>query len=284
MKTYLECFPCFLKQALHIAKLCGLSQANQKKVIDQTGALFAQIDLNATAPQIASIIHDKLKDFLQNDDPYAQIKEQNVAQALKLVPALTSKLQAAKNPLHSAARLAIAGNVIDLGAHQKFNLEQELQSVLTAGFAIDDFDDFAQDIKKAKKIVYLGDNTAEGIFDKIFIQQIAKPTIYTTREIPVINDITTQWAKRIGIDTVANVVSSGAKTPGTVPELCSPQFQKTLAEAEIIISKGQGNYEALSDTNLPIYFFLKAKCQVIADHIGVPLGSYLLIKNQRRAK
>ncbi len=281
MKTYLECFPCFLRQALHLAKICGLDEEAQKKVIDQTGALFAQIDVSATSPQIAFFIHNQLKSFLQKEDPYAQIKEKNVAEAIKHLPLLQTKLQEAKDPLFTACRLAIAGNVIDLGAHQIFDLGQDLQSVLSADFTIDDFDEFAQDVQTAKKIVYLGDNTAEGVFDKLLIEQINKPIIYATRHRPVINDITIHWAKKIGLDSVATVVSSGAQTPGTVPELCSADFQRCLAEADLIISKGQGNYEALSDTNLPIYFFLKAKCQVIADHIGVPLSSYLLIKNQK---
>jgi len=284
MRTYLECFPCFLRQALHLAQICGLDEKAQKKVIDQTGALFPQIDVSATSPQIAYFIHHKLKGFLQKDDPYAQIKEKNVAEALRHLPTLQQKLRAAKDPLFAACRLAIAGNVIDLGAHQNFNLAKDLESVLTADFAIDHFDDFAQAIQKAQNIVYLGDNTAEGVFDKLLIQQIDKPLIYATREIPVINDITISWAKKIGLDSVATVVSSGAKTPGTVPELCSPAFRQTLGQADVIISKGQGNYEALSDTDLPIYFFLKAKCQVMADHIGVPLGSYLLIKNQKGKK
>ncbi len=281
MKTYLECFPCFLRQALHLAKICGLDEAKQKKIIDHTGSLFAQIDLNATSPEIAYFIHHELKKFLGKDDPYEQTKEKNVAEALKLLPVLNSHLLSAANPLHTATRLAIAGNVIDLGAQESFDLTKEIESVLTADFAIDDFTSFAADLAKAKNIVYLGDNTGEGVFDKLFIEQINKPLIYATREKPIINDITIKWAKKIGLHTVCTVVSSGAKTPGTVPKQCSREFQQTLTNADIIISKGQGNYEALSDTSLPIYFFLKAKCQVMADHIGVPLGSYLLIKNQK---
>ncbi len=281
MKTYLECFPCFLRQALHLAKICGLSEQEQKKVIDHTGSLFAQIDVSATSPEIAYHIHHNLKDFLQKKDPYALIKQKNVTEALKMLPMLNSKIVASTNPLHTATRLAIAGNVIDLGAQQSFNLEEELEKVLSANFAIDHFADFAQDIAKAKNIVYLGDNTAEGVFDKLLIKQINKPLVFATRALPVINDITMQWAKKIGLDSVCSVVSSGAKTPGTVPKLCSPKFKQTLTQADIIISKGQGNYEALSDTDLPIYFLLKAKCQVIANHIGVPIGSYLLIKNPK---
>ncbi len=281
MKACLDCFPCFLRQTLHLARLSNLEEQTQKKIVDFTGSLFTKIDMNSTSPEIAHFIHSNLKDYLKNDDPYAEIKATNVAKAQTLLPKISKILTDSSDKLLTAARLAIAGNVIDLGACLEYDMEKEIKSVVSAKFAIDDFELFRQDIQKAKSIIYLGDNTAEGVFDKIFIEQINKPVTYATREIPVINDITVDWAKKIGIDEVATVVSSGAKIPGTVPKFCSPEFRKKLENADLIISKGQGNYEALSDTDLPIYFFLKAKCQVIADHIGLKIGSYILMKNNK---
>ena len=283
MKTYLDCFPCFLKQTLHLARLSNLDEQTQKKIVDFTGSLFAKIDMDSTSPEIAHFIHSNLKDYLKNEDPYAEIKQANVAKAQSLLPKIHEILDNSDDKLFTATRLAIAGNVIDLGACLEFDLESEIKNVISAKFAIDDFKNFKQDIQKAKSIIYLGDNTAEGVFDKIFIEQIGKPLIYASREIPVINDITVDWAKKIGIDEVATVVSSGAKIPGTVPKMCSTEFKENLENADLIISKGQGNYEALSDTNLPIYFFLKAKCQVIANHIGLDIGSYILMKNDKES-
>ncbi|MDY6970044.1 MAG: ARMT1-like domain-containing protein, partial [Spirochaetota bacterium] len=123
-------------------------------------------------------------------------------------------------------------------------------------------------------------NAGEAVFDRLLIEEIGKPVTFVVRENPVINDVTKQEAVEAGIDRVADIISSGTEAPGNVMHTCTAAFKEIFENAQMIISKGQGNFEALSDVNAPIFFLLKAKCSVIADHIGVKEDSLILMKNR----
>jgi uncharacterized protein with ATP-grasp and redox domains len=166
--------------------------------------------------------------------------------------------------------------VIDLGVNKKFDIEEEIDVVLEKDFAIFDYEKFKHYLDKTDKILYIGDNAGESVFDRILIEEIKKPVIYVVREIPVINDVTREDAIQAGIDKVAPILSSGTSAPGTVLETCSSEFIELYRKSKFIISKGQGNYEGLSEEKGLIFFLLKAKCWVIADDIGVKEGDIVL--------
>ena len=144
-----------------------------------------------------------------------------------------------------------------------------MKRILKQDFAILDFDVFERQISKAKNILYIGDNAGESVFDKILIEEINKPVIYAVREEPVINDAIYEDAIESGLDEVAQIISSGSKAPGTILELCNNNFIEKFNNADVIISKGQGNYEGLSDVKRSVFFLLKAKCHVIARDLNV---------------
>ncbi len=182
--------------------------------------------------------------------------------------------------------------IIDYGIRSELDTEKEILKILKMEtkaikkqkkkfFA---FTNFERSLKKAEKIVMLGDNAGEIVFDRILIETIKeiypdKEIVYAVKDKPIINDVLIEDAKMCGMDKIAKVVSSGIARPGTIPRLCSKTFQRTLKQADVIISKGQGNFEALSETKkYPIYFLFMAKCDVICAHVGCELNAILLMK------
>jgi uncharacterized protein with ATP-grasp and redox domains len=212
------------------------------------------------------------------EDPFKEAKAQCTHQALSLYPALKDKVAESTDRLMTAIRVAIAGNVIDFGSNVAFDLDKDVQTILTQEFAINHYEDFRAELAKAKKILYIADNAGECVFDRILIEEIGKPVVYVVREKPIINDAVLEDALAAGIGDVAEIISSGTDAPGNILPLCSEKFLEVYREADFIISKGQGNYEGLSEEDRPIFFLLKAKCAVIAKHIGVTQGSIVLMR------
>ncbi len=269
MKTYLECIPCFVKQALRAARLSSNDEHEIKALMDRIGCRIKDITLDQTPPEMGLIIYDEIHKITGIDDPYKKEKKAHIKEAKCLYPELKKRLQLSDGPLLMAVRIAIAGNVMDLGMDKKFHIENDLELILEREFAICDINEFRDKLNKAEHILYLGDNAGESVFDKILIETLAKPVTYVVRGRAIINDVTMEDAIDSGLDEVAEIISSGSPAPATILDLCNEDFLKRFKQADMIISKGQGNYEGLSDTDRPVFFLLKAKCPVIAGDIGV---------------
>jgi uncharacterized protein with ATP-grasp and redox domains len=247
-----------------------------KRVLDEVGMMLSDIPLESTPPESGRLIYHKISEITGNPDPYREIKNECTRKALSLYPSLKSRVENSSDRLLAAIRVAIAGNVIDLGAHWDFDLEQEIGEVFNKDFAICDYGVFKECLNSANEILYIGDNAGECVFDRILIEELKKPVIYVVREVPIINDATFEDAVKAGIDNVASILSSGTDAPGTVLRTCSTEFKEIYNNSRFIISKGQGNYEALSGEWHPIFFLLKAKCHVIADDLGINEGDIVL--------
>ena len=276
MKTYLDCFPCFLNQALRAARIATDDEKKIKTILDEVGMMLKNIPLDSTPPKSGRLIYNKVKKITGNRDPYKKLKEESTQKALSLYPYLKNRIEKSKDRLLTAIRIAIAGNIIDFGTNWGMDIETETYKVLDMRFAVCDFDGFKNKLDKATKVLYLGDNAGECVFDRILIEEIKKPVTYVVRGVPIINDATYEDAVQAGIDRVATIMSSGTDAPGTILETCNPEFKKIYKNSEFIISKGQGNYEALSKEKRPIFFLLKIKCNVVADDIGVNTGDIVL--------
>jgi uncharacterized protein with ATP-grasp and redox domains len=185
-------------------------------------------------------------------------------------------VEKAEDPLKTAVMLAITGNVIDFGANPQFRLEEEIQEVAQKEPTINHYEDLEDRLAHAREILYIGDNAGETVFDRVLIETLGKPVTFVVREGPIINDATREDATKSGLDKVATVVSSGCDAPGTVLSRCTGEFLDHFERADLIISKGQGNYETLSGENRPIFHLLKAKCPVIAKDLGVEVGDWVI--------
>ena len=289
MKTYLECIPCFFKQALEASKLSKADETTQKKVLDELSRLIPEIRLSSTPPEMGRIIYQLVRKITGERDPFKEIKEKSNKQSLELYPDLKAKIRNSNDRLLTAVRLAIAGNVIDYGAQSHFVIEEEIENCLRGDFAIFDYGDFKETLDEADRILYLADNAGEVVFDKILIEEIkelssprGRRIFYVVRDKPVINDALAEDARACGVEEVAEVVSSGSDAPGTILGLCSQEFLELYENARMIISKGQGNFEALSGQDKPIFFLLKAKCPVIAKDIGCSSGDMVLKCNIKK--
>jgi len=281
MKTYLECIPCFMDQAYRTAKIATNDDAKIKSALDSVGDMIKRISMESTPPETGNLIYQKIREVTLNNDPYKKIKKDNINEALALYPRLKQLVLWSDDPILTAIRIAIAGNVIDLGVNKEFNIADDIQKILKQDFAVFDYVDFKQQLEKAKSILYIGDNAGESVFDRILIEEMAKPTTFVVREIPVINDCIREDAVASGLDMVADIISSGSTAPATILSLCNKNFLEIFEKADLVISKGQGNYEGLSDVKRQVFFMLKAKCKVIARDLNVNENDIVLKNNNR---
>ncbi len=276
MKTFLECMPCFVEQALRTARIATRDEKKIKKVLDEVGCMIKDTPMENTPAESGISIYGKIAEITGVADPFYEIKRQHIAEAKALLPELEKMLAEAEDPLLMTIRLAIAGNVIDLGINKKFDLVKDVKKILQQDFGIFDYKVFKKQLAAAKNILYLGDNSGESVFDKLLIQQLKKPVTYAVRTRPIINDVTLEEARLSGLDEVAELMDSGSPAPGIILRYATPKFLEAFQNADMVISKGQGNYEGLSDEKRPIFFLLKAKCPVIARDLGVREGDIIL--------
>ncbi|MBN2453685.1 MAG: DUF89 family protein [Candidatus Omnitrophica bacterium] len=294
MKTYLECIPCFFKQALEAGRLSGADEKAQKRILDEVALNLPEFSLASSPPETAKIIYGIVKKITREADPYADIKEKSNKLALGIYARLKKKVVSSRDSLLTAVELAIAGNIIDYGIKNTLNIEEELKRILDReedairkeGSSIFDYRHFRAAVKRSKIILYLGDNAGEVVFDRILIEEIKgsgrdKNIIYAVKEKPVINDALRKDALAAGIGNSASIISSGVDTPGTVLSFCSKEFLKIFKRADMVISKGQGNFEALSDCKRHVFFLFMAKCPVIARDAGCKLGDIILLHKSR---
>ena len=276
MKTWLDCYPCFLRQALSAARRAGASEDVQKQILLLTMEELQHMPQGATPPEMAWRIHQVVREQTLTADPFHAAKKQATDEALRQYPQLKAQVNAAEDPLEMAVRIAIAGNIIDLGAADSFDLQANLERVLTQDFAINDLPVLRQKIENATSILYLADNAGETVFDRILIETLNKSVTYVVKAAPVINDATYEDAIAAGIGKVADIIDNGTQAPGTLFSKCSADFRQRFEQAELIIAKGQGHYESLSDTSGPIFFLLQAKCGVIARNLGINEGDIVV--------
>jgi uncharacterized protein with ATP-grasp and redox domains len=276
MKTYLDCYPCFLRQALSASRRAHAPVELQRRILLETMDQLRSLPTDASPPVMAEGIHRMVRRQTNTPDPYIESKRDATAQAMTLLPALRERAHTAPDPLETAVRIAIAGNIIDDGAAEQYELQATLARVLEQPFAIDGLTQLRQALNEAETILYLADNAGETVFDRVLIETIGLPATYVVKAGPIINDATREDALAAGLDVVSHIIDNGSEAPGTLLEHCSPAFREQFARAPLIIAKGQANYETLSEIRAPVFFLLQAKCQVIADDLGVPIGSVVL--------
>jgi len=288
MHVSIECYPCLLNQVLTTVELCNLEEFQKKKVMNYALSVLAERSDTVYPQEIVVAVNEYLVRNFDFDpekfDPYESIKQRSRQTALKFFSSLEKRILEAGKPLEFAIKCAALGNIIDYGAkaHGSLDVETELKRLDDLDFSIYDIDPFLERFKRCRRILYLGDNVGEDVFDKALIKEMKRhhPAVdiyFAARERPVINDVTIDDAKAIGMDTVARVISSGSVYPGTIMPETSQEFQELFSGADMIISKGQGNFETLVDTAHPaLFFLLRAKCGKVAQALGVSEGSMIL--------
>ncbi len=274
------CLPCLLRQAGEAAKKVGSDPETEKNVLIKTKEILARFKEYENAPHLAEAIHGCVKKYTKNSDPYKAQKQSDLAAAKSLIPILKSFIDSSSHKLYSALKVSCVGNNLDSAVYSNMDIKDCIETELNTPFTLCDKEIFEEKLKNAKSILIIGDNAGEAVFDKVFMDSLSGDVSFTyaVRSTPIINDVTVLEAKSAGIDKSAKIIASGSTAPGTVLSEVSEEFKEALKTVDIVISKGQGNFESLSEIK-GIFFLLKAKCPVIAQRFGVTAGSYIFKYN-----
>jgi uncharacterized protein with ATP-grasp and redox domains len=264
-----------MKQARSLGQLAAADAASQRRLCDEAGRFIAAVDTELSPPENAIALHAAFGRILGSDDPFARVKQESNELALSLRGEIRAKIEAADDPLRAAVRAAIGGNIIDYAAQHTFDAAQTMQDCFARDFAVDDYPALREAIGAGRKVLYLCDNCGEIVFDCLLIEQLQRLGCHVTATVrggPIINDATLEDARLCGLTELCPVISSGIACPGTPLALCDPDFQAQFRAADVIISKGMGNFETLSEVSAPIFFLFTVKCAEVAKHVSRRLG------------
>jgi uncharacterized protein with ATP-grasp and redox domains len=281
MKTYLDCLPCLMRQALKAARAATNDEKLHHLVLCAVAEMIRGLPLESRPPELAQQVYRRTYDILGNHDPFREAKMEANQRALLLYPRLKRLVDDSPDPLLTACKLAIAGNSIDLGPDfQVADFEDLVGTALSSGLAINDYDKLRNAIFTSRRILYLGDNAGEIVFDRVLIEELHRlrglDICFAVRDRPIINDVTKDDASAVGMGKIATVVSTGSDAPATILSECSREMLDRYHSADIIIAKGQGNYESLEGEPGSIFFLLRAKCELVAELLHVRVGDAIL--------
>ncbi|OCN02022.1 hypothetical protein A7X67_04625 [Clostridium sp. W14A] len=276
MEILLDCLPCMLRQALEASRLATDQTDLQEKIMEDSIRILLHYKEYKSSPDLCKAIHRAVKKHTCVKDPYAEIKKRDINAAKKILPDLLGFLKSKQNSLYWALKIAATGNIIDSAINNNGRMMECIEEELRKDFSICDLGHFQDKLKTAKSLLIIGDNAGETVFDRVLAERLFPlDTTYAVRSEPVINDATVEDAYASGLADYTKIISTGCSAPGAVLEDCSEEFLHTFECADIIISKGQGNFEALSGCGKPIFFLLKAKCEMISQKLGVCLNEYV---------
>lgn len=287
MKLSVECLPCLVNQAVRLVKIHLDNEEDQRSLVKKIMLEIGASEDTASAPYIAHIIQRLLKDALQNPDPYRELKLYYNNEMLKLEKEFLDLIRSADDQLGTALKLAAAGNIIDFGpGHDLSRAEvlKVLNQTLGKEFNRETFASLKSDLQAARKLLYLGDNAGEIVFDKMFISTIKAEypdleVYFATRGAPVLNDVTEEDAYLTGMNAYAHIINNGTDIPGTVLEHCSNSFNLAFDNADVVIAKGQGNFESLYGTGrVNLYYIFLCKCNLFMERCGVLQNDIILMK------
>ena len=286
MKTALECIPCFVRQAAEAVEMSVLDGPCKERLLKHLLREIADADWAGMPVAIAQHIQRRVRAETGQADPYRPLKDRMNRIALDLLPTLAANARRHADPREAVVRLTIAGNLLDAGSKSRLALEdlpKRLNTIWDMPL-VGSVTDLFRAADEARSILYLADNAGEIVFDRLLIEALPVQKItVAVRGVPVINDATLEDAKTAGLTGLVKVIANGSDAPGTLVEECSDDFRDAYNRADLIIAKGQGNYETLSDTPKHAYFLLTVKCALIGAHIGAPLGALVVKCTRDRA-
>ena len=280
-----DCRECYVKQMHELAALCGRDDATLERMLAIKDEVLAGLGGERIRPDHMGELLARVTPLLGTDDPYREIKREYNQLLLDREKDCSALIEAADEPFQLALRYAVAGNLVDFGGKNTFTREDVtalIDRVPEIAFAYDDSEDLLAAVRRARSIMYLGDNCGEIVLDKLMIEQILRENpgvqvTYGVRGGPAINDVTLDDAAQVSMADVARVLSSGVATPTTVISASAEEFRRAFFDADLVISKGMGNFEVLVDGcgREDVYFLLMTKCTLVTDLVGVPLMSFV---------
>ena len=278
MELFLDCLPCLLRQSLEAARLVTDDEDVQARILEQSLTTLTGHASFSCAPALAQDIHAIIRHATGEADPYRDIKRRDMEAARDLLPLVSGYVGTGEGALLRALKVAATGNLMDSALLIDLDITACIEQELERQFARCDLGPLADDLADANTVLIIGDNAGEAVFDTVLAGLLARDheVVFAVRDAPIINDVTAREATAVGMDAVARVVSTGCRAPGTILDSCTDEFRALFESADVVISKGQGNFEALAGCGRPVYFLLKAKCSKVARFLGVDLGDSVL--------
>lgn len=274
MKTSADCFVCYLKQSLRVARMYGCSKAVQMRMVQEVAQVISELDPDKTPPANAMPVYCKINEVTGCNDPYSAVKRMENRRALQRIELLRDEVMAANEPLQVAIGYAIAGNIIDYGAFSRVSIEDALRTGRQLSFGIDHSKRLLAKINSLSpgdKVLYLADNCGEIVYDSLVVGLLADKGLEVTVAVrggAIINDATLEDAKAAGMDLYGKIITSGIACPGTPLDECSELLLEHFNTAALVISKGQGNFETLSEVEREVFFLLTVKCNMVGKHLA----------------
>jgi hypothetical protein len=283
VKTELECLPCFFGQVARTLKHAEVNGDRGRDILRKAERVIEKASLDEVPARTTTIIHRILREET-GLDPYKKVKDTYNRIALDMLPALRRRADRADDRLEYGIRAAIAGNVIDFGIYESIDLERALEESFRLSLTGGAYPAFARAVEGGINILYLCDNAGEIVFDRLLIEilrDMGKNVTAVVKGSPVINDATPDDARAAGLHECAAVIDNGNDGIGTLLEACSPQFLEQFRSADLIISKGQANYETLvQERDERIFFLFKVKCPVVAAFMERSNGDIVLLRGR----
>ena len=287
MRVAPECIHCILRQCIEAARFATGNEQLVWEIVSKLLGQLQEMRRDLTPPEVSQVAHRLVREYTSNPDPYEKAKRQFNLIARGLYPKLEKIVNSSKESLYDALKLAIAGNVIDFAIDERIDAARAIEDVMKADFAINDVQEFREELGKSKDILFIADNAGEVFFDKLLIEQLSGLRItYVVKGSPILNDATLEDAKFAELDKFAEIITTGTDAVGVIFGQTSREFQKHLGKADMIIAKGHGNYESLEETDYNAFFLLKAKCAAVAKSlgVGVAVGNIVLKRNRKKGR
>lgn len=278
-----ECLICQVKALQKRMDKYEIAEEKRNTIVSKAISTIAGIDLdNSYSPEITRNILKELEKESDVKDPYGVEKKESNQALLARYNEFKKKVEESENKFDTALRYAIAGNIIDFGPTHRFDVDETIERVFQTSFAIDDSEALKAEIQKAKTILYLGDNCGEIVMDRLFLETIDHPNvIFAVRNEPILNDATLKEAQEIGLHEVATLITNGDDAPSTLLHRVSKEFLEIYNSADLIISKGMGNFEGLMDESDPrLFYLLMIKCPVIGQKVGAEKGDFVVKRSK----
>lgn len=278
-----ECYFCHTKTIKTLIEKFKPNKQVADRFLSETGKLLNN-DKELTNPVLATEIHRTARKLINHSNLYQEEKQSANTILMEQYADWKDLVNKSSNPLYTAVKLAVAGNIIDYGAHVvPEDIVEHVQDLLNKRLAVDKTQQLFTEIHRASSILYIGDNAGEIVFDKLFIETMKHNHVtFAVRGKPVINDVTMEDAIDTGMNSICKIVSNGYDAPSTLLAYCSDEFIQLFKKSDLIIAKGQGNFEGLMDTSHPnLFFMLMAKCEPIAEMIGVNKGDMLVMRSTK---
>ena len=289
MKVSLDCMECNIKQLIKISNFINASEDQQITASKKLFKMLSEVDFNKSNPEIMGESWKIIVDIYGNDNPYKEIKSFYNNLLLEVYDDIRSIIKESDNPFLTALKIAVIGNIIDFGARHTFSKEEVIKRIENhqeMSFKKDDSKKFEQSILNAKTILYIGDNCGEIVLDKLFIETLCflnkeVKVYFGVRGGAILNDVTVEDFNEVKMGEVATCVSSENAVPGTILKDSSKVFNDLFYNADVVIAKGQGNFESLSEVKRNgLYLLLMSKCNYVSSIIGVDTLDFVLIENK----